>query len=514
MTSYLGDWSALGLDSHFTSYQFLIIGLTYLALGQAFLERQEAPLTKYLSTFGLVFFFAAALELGGYSPGQNWFWELIYPVLALGATLLSVPLKSRVFLVIGALALIAYIFKITDEYFSDSLGWPLALVIAGLAMIAVGTLFVRLNVKRTQQVQWIVSCSMYKRVVVKVGSGVILNEGQFDVERVAHIIDQILSLREAGIEVIFITSGAVALGRGMLRLGDDVDSIVQKQVFASVGQVRLMSFYADLFQGKGYTCAQVLVTKEDFRDRQHYGNMKNCLENLLQDRVIPIVNENDVVAVTELIFTDNDELAGLVASQLDADAVIILTSVDGVLDGDPKDPAAKTIPEIDFSREVSFEKYITKERSKSGRGGMQTKFAIAKKLARQGIVTHIVNGKRQQSIVEALEGKSGGTKFVADKKVSATKRRLANSEGLARGVVTVNTCTEDVLISRKIVSLLPIGIVAVEGVFEKGDVVVVRSESGTDLGFGIVRYDSEKTKQSIGGRKMPVLIHYDYLFLT
>ena len=150
VTTYLGEWSTLSLNSHFDSYQFLVIGLTYLLLGYSFLSRKEAPLTKYLYAFGLIFFFGAALELGGYAPEQNWFWELLYPGLALGATLLSVPLKSRAFLIIGALALIAYIFKITGEYFSDSLGWPLALVIAGLALIAVGTLFVRLNAKRVE----------------------------------------------------------------------------------------------------------------------------------------------------------------------------------------------------------------------------------------------------------------------------------------------------------------------------------------------------------------------------
>ena len=148
VTTYLGEWSTFGLDAHFTSYQFLVIGLTYLSLGHAFLSRREAPLTKYLYAFGLTFFFLSALELGGYAPEQNWFWELIYPGLALGATLLSVPLRSRSFLIVGALALVVYIFKITGEYFSDSFGWPLALVIAGLALIGVGTLFVRLNARR------------------------------------------------------------------------------------------------------------------------------------------------------------------------------------------------------------------------------------------------------------------------------------------------------------------------------------------------------------------------------
>ena len=354
---------------------------------------------------------------------------------------------------------------------------------------------------------------MYKKVIVKIGSGVISKEGRFDAQVVEHIVEQIVSLNKIGVEIVLITSGAVATGRGILKLNDRVDSIVQKQVFASVGQVKLMSFYSDIFGKHGYTCAQVLVTKEDFRDRQHYLNMKNCLENLLQDNVVPVVNENDVIAITELIFTDNDELAGLIASQLNADAVIILTSVDGVLDGNPNDPKSQVIPEIDFAKSSSFEKHITNDKSASGRGGMHTKFGIAKKLAAQGITTHIASGKGQNTIVDLVEGKSVGTKFIPHRKLSATKRRLAYSAGLSKGVVYVNKCAEDILLSKKAISLLPVGIVKVEGVFEKGDVIEIKNEAKKKLGFGIAQYDSQKATDSIGKKKIRALIHCDYMFL-
>jgi len=354
---------------------------------------------------------------------------------------------------------------------------------------------------------------MYKRVIVKIGSGVISKEGKFDTQIVGHIVEQIISLNKNGVEVVLVTSGAVAIGRGILKLDNKIDSIVQKQVFASVGQVKLMSFYSDIFRKYRYICAQVLVTKEDFRDRQHYLNMKNCLENLLQDNVIPVVNENDVIAITELIFTDNDELAGLVASQLNADAVIILTSVDGVLDGNPNDPKSKVISEIDFAKNFSFEKYITADKSVSGRGGMHTKFGIAKKLAAQGITTHIANGKRQNAIVDVVKGKSIGTRFIPNRKLSATKRRLAYSEGLSRGVVYVNQCAEDILLSKKVISLLPVGIVKVEGKFEKGDVIEIRNKAKKKLGFGIAQYDSKRAVDSMGKKKIRALVHYDYMFL-
>jgi len=257
---------------------------------------------------------------------------------------------------------------------------------------------------------------MYKRIVVKVGTKVLSkDDGTIDTDVMEHLAEQIAALKKNS-EVILVTSGAVGMGRSLLTL-EGADSVVEKQVFAAVGQVKLMSMYADLFAKHGYVCAQVLATKEDFRDEQHYLNMKNCLENLLRDNVIPVVNENDVVAVAELLFTDNDELAGLIASQLSADAVIILTSVDGVLTGDPKDPGTTVVPEINVSDIASFQKYITSEKTGSGRGGMRTKFSVAEKLAAEGITTHIVNGKKKNVLVDVVAGKKLGTRF-APKKTS------------------------------------------------------------------------------------------------
>ena len=258
---------------------------------------------------------------------------------------------------------------------------------------------------------------MYKRIVVKIGTKVLSNpDGRLDREVLEHIIEQAVLLRKKNIQVILVTSGAVGTGRGLLTLKKDIGSVVQKQVFAAVGQVRLMGMYADLFEKHGYFCAQVLATKEDFRDRQHYANMKNCFENLLQDKIIPIVNENDVVAISELVFTDNDELAELVATQLRVDVVVILTSVDGVLVG------GRTISEINLSNAVSFKKHITPERSAGGRGGMRTKFSVSLKLAKRGITTYIVNGKKRNALTDVIAGKRIGTKFLPRKKAASYKR--------------------------------------------------------------------------------------------
>src|SRR6185503_11933247 len=154
-----------------------------------------------------------------------------------------------------------------------------------------------------------------------------------------------------------------------IKLGDEVSETVRKQIFAAVGQVKLMTAYSELFAKNDYHCAQVLATKEDFRDDMHYQNMQNCFEGLLLDHVIPIVNENDVVATTELLFTDNDELAGLVAKQLKADSLIIMTSTDGILDD-----SKKTVTEVNSENIERVARYINPDRSIGGRGGMISKF--------------------------------------------------------------------------------------------------------------------------------------------
>lgn len=254
---------------------------------------------------------------------------------------------------------------------------------------------------------------MYKRIIVKIGTSVISKgDGRLNPSVLRRLVDQVAKLRRQKVEVIIVTSGAVGTGRGLLKLKNGKSPVIAKQVFAAVGQVELMGMYAEYFRKHGIFCAQVLATKEDFRDRQHYANMKNCMENLIHDDVIPVVNENDVVAVAELMFTDNDELAGLIAEQLKADAIMILTTVEGVYAGNPKDRSAKIISAIDYARIKSFQKYVTPEKTAFGRGGMPTKFGVAKRLARLGITTHIANGRRKNVLLDIAAGKQIGTKFL------------------------------------------------------------------------------------------------------
>lgn len=250
-----------------------------------------------------------------------------------------------------------------------------------------------------------------KRIVLKIGTKVLSKEeGTLDVPFLGSIVEQTVQLRKRGVQIVLITSGAVGAGKSLVSLQNIKSEVVQKQVFAAIGQVKLMATYSELFGKNNYYCAQVLVTKEDFRDEEHYLNMQNCLEGLLLDNVIPVVNENDVVATTELMFTDNDELAGLVAKQLKADCLIILTGTEGILDDD-----GNTIPEVNFDNIDLVASHINPDKSTGGRGGMTSKFNVAKELSQKGITVHIVNGKRKKVLLDIADGKEIGTRFAPRK---------------------------------------------------------------------------------------------------
>lgn len=356
---------------------------------------------------------------------------------------------------------------------------------------------------------------MYRRIVIKVGTKVLSgNEGFMDDESVGNIVRQVSACSKRGIEVILVTSGAVGSGRGIIGKKGSRETVEDKQVFAAVGQVRLMETYARLFRDLGLSCAQILVTKEDFRDRNHYQNMRRCFLNLLRDGIIPIVNENDVIAIRELVFTDNDELAGLIAAQLQADVLIILTSVDGILDGHPSDPASKTIRRIETADLSDIRKHISADKTAVGRGGMLSKFAVAKRLASSGIAVHIANGRKPDVVRDILAGKPVGTTVVPSKKTSGIKRRLAHSDGLSMGAVVINDCAKDILLSKeRPISLLPIGITGIAGDFHAGDVVEIRSSVGARLGFGIVRYDAAQATALAGKKGGRAVIHRDYMFI-
>lgn len=254
---------------------------------------------------------------------------------------------------------------------------------------------------------------MSKKIVVKIGSNVLTKEnGQLDTSVIAGIVEQIATLKKEGNIVILVSSGAVAAGKSIYKLKNIEDLTTRRQIYSSIGQVKLMNLYYELFSMHGIICSQVLATKEDFMGGEHYRNMKNCFNGLLLDSIIPIVNENDVVSLGELMFTDNDELAGLTSFLIDADQLIILSNVNGMYDGDPADEKSKIISEIRLKDD--FRDKVMSSKSSAGRGGMESKYDIGKKAALKGIPTTIANGKTENVILDIAANKEVGTTFFVD----------------------------------------------------------------------------------------------------
>ena len=243
---------------------------------------------------------------------------------------------------------------------------------------------------------------MKKRFVIKVGSNVLTRkDGKLDVTRMSALVDQIAWLRKQDIEVILVSSGAVACGRRELTVDHSLDSVEQRQLFSAVGQVKLVGLYYDLFRELGIHVGQVLTMKENFEPGEQYRNQQACMKVMLENDVLPIVNENDTVSVTELMFTDNDELSGLIAQMMQADTLILLSNIDGIFDGHPDAPGSRIIPQVAPGRDLS--QYIKAEKSAFGRGGMHSKYTTASKVSQAGIRVIIANGEREDILIDLME---------------------------------------------------------------------------------------------------------------
>ncbi len=355
-----------------------------------------------------------------------------------------------------------------------------------------------------------------KRVAIKIGSNVLTRaDGTLDITRMSALVDQVAELHRQGMEVILISSGAVASGRSEIKAGRKLDPVSARQLYSAVGQAKLINRYYELFREHGMRCGQVLTTKENFSSRTHYLNQKHCMEVMLANKVIPIVNENDTISVTELMFTDNDELSGLIATMMGMDALIILSNIDGIYNGNPADPASEVIREIPAGG-VDLSEYVQTSKSSFGRGGMLTKCRIASKVADEGITVIIANGKKENVLPQLVQKKSTTlcTRFLpAAKPVSSVKKWIAHSEGFAKGEVHINTGAAEALASPKATSVLFVGVTQIVGDFEKGDIVRIFNEAGEQIGVGCADYDSKEAGELIGRRDLKPLVHYDYLFL-
>ena len=237
--------------------------------------------------------------------------------------------------------------------------------------------------------------------VVKVGSNILTRpDGHVNVSRLSAIVDQFALLPQKGHRLILVSSGAVACGRGEMQAVHPLDSVEQRQLYSAMGQVKLMNLYYSLFREYGIHVGQVLTMKENFLSEREYQNQKSCIGVMLDNGIIPIVNENDTVSVTELMFTDNDELSGLMARMMSADNLILLSNVDGLLGTPRPDGTRPTVREVRSEDDVAH--YVTESKSSFGRGGMTSKCSTALDVSRAGISVFIANGTRDDILQRVL----------------------------------------------------------------------------------------------------------------
>jgi glutamate 5-kinase len=353
-----------------------------------------------------------------------------------------------------------------------------------------------------------------RRAVIKLGTGIVTgSDGQFNVEHLAPVAQTIAALKKDGRQIVLVSSGAVGLGRGRLGLHRDrLNDLVLRQACAAVGQSLLMHEYEKLFQAHGVQLAQVLLTEGDFVDRNRYSNLRQTMEALLKLGVLPIVNENDTVSTAELdylniragerIFSDNDRLAALVMSHIEADVLVLLTDVDGLMQLGPtgtKDAGA-VIPLVE---EISPElKSLALGPSEGGRGGMLTKLDAAEIAMQAGGVAVIANGKRPDTLARIFDGEPAGTVFLSKTRMAGKRRWIAYAAGV-RGRVVVNAGARDALTGGK-ASLLTSGVVRVEGEFEAAEVVSIVDGAGLEFARGISDYSRGDAEGMIGnGSKGP-----------
>lgn len=344
-----------------------------------------------------------------------------------------------------------------------------------------------------------------KRIVVKLGTNILRNdEGYVSLPRVFSFIEDMASLVKAGKEVILITSGAVGLGRKRLGL-EGTTGTALKQACAAIGQGKLMSIYESGFDGYGLVAAQILLTEDDFGIRTRYLSLRTTLNKLLELGVIPVINQNDTVSSIEVdpryehmqvCFSDNDKLSALVASELDADLLLILSDVDGLYDKNPKEnPDAKIIPVVNEVTDEILE--LGTDASAGGRGGMRTKLMAARMVTRFGGKVLIANGKIPYVIKKVFEGEDIGTMFLPQTAGLSDKKRWIGYATNIIGKIKVNQGAKKALVEKE-KSLLPIGVIEVIHEFNKGDVISIIDEDEHEFARGMVNYDSKSCRKVIG----------------
>lgn len=362
-----------------------------------------------------------------------------------------------------------------------------------------------------------------RTIVIKVGTSVLSKaDDTLDQDRLDALAAQIHHVRQTGRTVVLVSSGAIGSGIGLLGLKKRPDDLPHLQAAAAVGQAHLIRRYDDCFQRYGYRAAQLLLTANDFRRRARYLNVRNTLLTLFEYNSIPIVNENDTVSVEEIRFGDNDRLAALVTNLLDSPLLIILSVIDGLYQGDPKDPAAKVVRLVEKWDEALLG-LATADRSTRGTGGMQSKLEAARTATAVGENVIIANGRNPRVIEQILAGEEVGTLFLAQGQSLPAWKRWIGYSLPPKGRYVLDDGARKAVQQRR--SLLAIGILAVEGEFTKGEVVSLADKSGAEFARGLTNYSShdartiagkktDQIRQLLGSLPYGEVIHCDNLVVT
>jgi glutamate 5-kinase len=339
-----------------------------------------------------------------------------------------------------------------------------------------------------------------RRIVIKVGTSTITHaSGKINLSRLEKLARELADLHNEGREVLLVTSGAVAAGVGRLGHRDYPKTLPLKQALAAIGQGALLHLYEKFFAEYGKDIAQVLLTKDDFDERLRYLNARNTLTTLLQLGAIPIINENDTVVVEEIKFGDNDTLSALVAEIVDADLLIILTDIDGLYSDDPHvNTEAELYRELDEIPDI-VEKGLRGKGTRFSSGGMYTKLLAARTAMASGIPLVVANGREPGAVRGIVDGQRIGTLFKPKEGRMQARKRWIAFGSQTHGKISVDTGAADAVV-KKGKSLLPSGVVAVEGEFERGNVVSVQTIEGREIGRGMVNYSADEIRAIMGRR--------------
>jgi len=355
--------------------------------------------------------------------------------------------------------------------------------------------------------------SKVKRIVVKIGSSSLTSPlGGLDTQNLQKFTSEISEIKDNNLEVIIVTSGAIAAGLKYLNIQEKPKKYSMLQAIAAVGQHDLMRVYSSYFYKNNKKVGQILVTREDTTKRQQFLNIKNTIISLLELDVIPIINENDSVALDEIKFGDNDTLAALIAGLVEADLLIILSDIDGFFDKNPRiNPDAKLISEV-YDIDEKIEKAAGGIGSSVGSGGMVTKIRSAKICVFSGIPMIIANSREKDVIKRILSGENIGTFFVPkeNKKLKSLKRWIAYGM-ITKGSIKIDKGAEDAIVNNG-KSLLPVGIINVEGYFLKGDNILVLSADDRMIAKGISNLASDAIRMIQGKREEEILKEFGHEF--